>query len=375
MKKQLAKKLSVFIIGAMMFSGAVNAQWTKTGNKVRLTTNTDSVGIGTTSPGYKLHVVGTTRLQGAATVTSALTASTTLTNVQNATLATGATYRVGIGTTAPTSKLHVVGPGNWDLNATEGDVKIGNGTYRLKMGVALAGGGAGDAYIAAHGGTQRLFLGTGNSAAYTKALTITSGKVGIDNEAPAQALDVTGNAAVSGDVYLPGSLRRDNTAGNQIVTFANSGSNDVGIQFFRPGAGSYDFRMVDQFGIVNFQGSGDDFATVTNHMSLNLLSATNRLSVCGGIRATEVIVESGWCDYVFADNYKLAPLSEVESFIKENKHLPDVTPGDVIETQGLELGKTQQQMIKKIEELTLYMIQLEKENKQLKDRVENLERK
>ena len=56
----------------------------------------------------------------------------------------------------------------------------------------------------------------------------------------------------------------------------------------------------------------------------------------------------------------------MESFIKANKHLPDVTPGSVIEGEGLEVGKTSAQMIKKIEELTLYVIELQKQMDTLK---------
>jgi hypothetical protein len=66
----------------------------------------------------------------------------------------------------------------------------------------------------------------------------------------------------------------------------------------------------------------------------------------------------------------LKPLSEVETFIKENKHLPDVTKGSIIESEGLEVGKTSAQMIKKIEELTLYVIDLQKQVNELKEESE-----
>jgi hypothetical protein len=57
----------------------------------------------------------------------------------------------------------VLGRNNWDLNATEGDVRIGNETYRLKMGVALGGGGAGHSRIWAQGGSNWLMLGSGST--------------------------------------------------------------------------------------------------------------------------------------------------------------------------------------------------------------------
>jgi hypothetical protein len=69
---------------------------------------------------------------------------------------------VGVGVELPNTPLHVRG-GNWDVTATEGDLKIGNDTHRLKIGIALAGGGAGDVRIRAVGGTNRLMLGGGNN--------------------------------------------------------------------------------------------------------------------------------------------------------------------------------------------------------------------
>lgn len=69
---------------------------------------------------------------------------------------------VGINIADPTARMNVKG-GNWDLNATEGDLKIGDGTYRLKFGVALDGAGAGNARIFATGGTNKLILGGGSN--------------------------------------------------------------------------------------------------------------------------------------------------------------------------------------------------------------------
>lgn len=104
----------------------------------------------------------------------------------------------------------------------------------------------------------------------------------------------------------------------------------------------------------------------TQNVGIGVTAPVYKLDVCGTIRAKEIRVETGWCDFVFAEDYKLRPLSEVETFINENKHLPDVTAGPVIEAEGLEVGKVSSQMIRKIEELTLYMIELQKQVDELK---------
>lgn len=91
------------------------------------------------------------------------------------------------------------------------------------------------------------------------------------------------------------------------------------------------------------------------------------ISANGKIITQEVEVTlSGWPDYVFEDNYQLSPLNDVERFIKENGHLPGIKPAEEIEADGLSLGEMNKQLMQKVEELTLYMIQLQKEVEKLK---------
>lgn len=90
------------------------------------------------------------------------------------------------------------------------------------------------------------------------------------------------------------------------------------------------------------------------------------LAVNGNIRSKEVIVETNWADYVFAKDYSLMPLEEVEKFINKNKHLPNIPSADELKQNGLALGEIQSKMMEKIEELTLHIIQLQKEINKLK---------
>lgn len=68
-----------------------------------------------------------------------------------------------------------------------------------------------------------------------------------------------------------------------------------------------------------------------------------------------------WSDYVFDKEYKLRPLTEVESFIKTNQHLPDVPSATDVVSCGLDLAEMDATLLRKIEELTLYMIDMKKE--------------
>ena len=102
----------------------------------------------------------------------------------------------------------------------------------------------------------------------------------------------------------------------------------------------------------------------------------NKLDINGTIRAKEVKIEAtGWSDFVFGEDYKLPSLSEVESHIKEYKHLPDVPSEKQVLEEGVNVVEMQAKLLQKIEELTLYVIDLKKENKKLENRINELENK
>lgn len=99
------------------------------------------------------------------------------------------------------------------------------------------------------------------------------------------------------------------------------------------------------------------------------------LSVDGRIISEESTVQNStaWPDYVFEDSYKLMPLEEVERLVRLNKHLPNIPPATEIEKNGINLGDMNKRLIEKVEELTLYLIELKKENKSLSERLNKLE--
>jgi hypothetical protein len=98
-----------------------------------------------------------------------------------------------------------------------------------------------------------------------------------------------------------------------------------------------------------------------------------KLAVNGPIRAKEIKVETGWSDFVFEEDYALPSLSELELFIKSNKHLPDIPSASEVEANGINVGEMNAKLLQKIEELTLYVIEQEKNQIALLQRIQDLE--
>jgi hypothetical protein len=100
---------------------------------------------------------------------------------------------------------------------------------------------------------------------------------------------------------------------------------------------------------------------------------TYKLAVNGNVRAKEIKVETGWSDFVFEKNYQLPTLEEVEAHIKDKGHLKDIPSAEEVAENGILLGEMDSKLLQKIEELTLYIIDinkrmelLEKENAELR---------
>jgi len=116
-------------------------------------------------------------------------------------------------------------------------------------------------------------------------------------------------------------------------------------------------------GNLKITGSGAHYIENGN-VGVGTKTPSEKLSVNGKIRAKEIKVDSGpWPDYVFKKGYLLPKLDDVEKHIQEKGHLPEVPSAKEVEKQGIALGANQAVLLKKIEELTLYMIGQDKINK------------
>ncbi|KAF2516898.1 hypothetical protein E0W68_11830 [Flavobacterium salilacus subsp. salilacus] len=142
-------------------------------------------------------------------------------------------------------------------------------------------------------------------------------------------------------------------------------------------AGSY-MNIYDSSQQVNFTVTDDGSNNITlvmpkenSFLGIGTSSFTDgadvyKLSVNGNIRAHRVKVYTTWADYVFEEDYKLPTLEEVEQHIVEKGHLIDIPSAQEVEENGIELGEMNKLLLQKIEELTLYTIEMNKQVQELK---------
>lgn len=129
----------------------------------------------------------------------------------------------------------------------------------------------------------------------------------------------------------------------------------------------------------NLDGQVDKLALIVKPSGNVLIGKTSQsnpnytLDIGGKVRADEVVVNTTGADYVFEENYVLKSLGEVERFIRENHHLPGIPSAEEMQENGMAVGELNTKLLEKVEELTLYVIELGKENKKLKNKINTLE--
>jgi hypothetical protein len=243
------------------------------------------------------------------------------------------------------------------------------------------------------------------------------GRVGIGVMEPEHALEVNGTIQApsllltGGQLDLTGLLLDSLVIGHENTPFGQFGKkiyfglpgenwNDVYISRFNTGVRSTDLRVnikndsnfpsgLGRF-VLGKTSNEDEYiplfaVTSQGRVGIGVAEPENALDVNGIIRAKEVKIETDWvdwADFVFSEDYRLRPLSEVNDFILQHKHLPEIpSASEVKQNDGVNLGEMQTKLLQKIEELTLYLIRQEQKIeeqdatiRELKGQVEQLQK-
>jgi hypothetical protein len=335
-----------------------------------------NAGIGTTSPGYALDI----RAGSVAIETGA-----------------GIFYRAGpyvtMGNSAYNNRPYI------SFNAvltTSSGTNAFTPAYNAGSGLVLWGdaGGSGLHFLQRNysNGTPPYDIST-----FTEAMTLSSsGYFGIGTAAPLTKLHLYNNSAtLSNSNFITIDNRGANTSYTTThvtggILFAGyrdirNPANIAGIWTVRtPAANGLASAGDLVFGASNNNGTNittDNALPIermrilsTGNIGISTANPVEKLSVNGTVLAKKVRVSQAtadWPDYVFEPSYKLPSLASVEAFIKANKHLPDVPSAEEITNKGIDLGDNQTILLKKTEELTLYIIdqdkKLEQQNKLIMD--------
>ncbi|RFS17225.1 hypothetical protein [Emticicia sp. C21] len=204
-----------------------------------------------------------------------------------------------------------------------------------------------------------LSTGSGNTAIGNDALYTTNGSTNTAIGFRAGYLN-TG----SGNVFLGYQAGNSETGSNKLYIATSSTANPL-IK------GEFDNKNL-KINLGATKSTTVGFLAVGNFETTFVMPTNNsyRLIVQDGIITEKIKVavkgSADWADYVFEPSYELMPLEKVESFVKENKHLPNVPSAEELSKNGLDVTQTSAKLMEKIEELTLYMIEMNKEIKALK---------
>jgi len=261
----------------------------------------------------------------------------------------------GIGTISPSAKLHVAGTGSANV-----DMIV---TGRIQTGDGAGSGGIwlnnpGTMFV---GQLSSTHMGLYNNGTWRMAID-NNGNMGVGTTTPGYPLHV----------------RSTGVLGHVLIETNSNGEGDL--WWCQGGSGAGYERASLQVNATNGNFEGHVFGTTWERwLSVNRYSGDvgigtsepdAKLAVKGKIHAQEVQVDLNGAiapDYVFDNDYKLPALESIQSYIQQNKHLPEVPSAKEMEANGINLGEMNLVLLKKVEELTLYILEQEKRIKALEE--------
>jgi len=196
-----------------------------------------------------------------------------------------------------------------------------------------------------------LTLGTNNSAAFT---ILPGGNIGIGTVTPARKLDILSGTGVTPLAVIGpnGGILIDNVGSGQSYYQANS---------------FHQFQGASGNPIVTMYNGGNVAIGTTDPKGYKLAVAGDAIA-----ESMTVDLQANWPDYVFEKSYSLPPLSEVKTYIDQNQHLPGVPTADQVSKSGINLGEMNALLMKKVEELTLYLIEKDKQINEMNDKQQEI---
>jgi hypothetical protein len=277
---------------------------------------------------------------------------------------------LGIGLLTPSTKLHVVGEGTFGNNGF-GTLRLGtdDGTNLWIRNITndrtLRFNTSNTTFdMRTNGEFEWTSLGTLRMRVGSQTLGSTAGNYAMVNQI-ASSGGSGGNTIVNSNWLL-----RDATGSDwQTARLHNAISIDG--SYGTPGVNTATWWERDPQGNIQSWGNGaSTYMTIkSGAVGIGTTDPDELLTVKGKIHTQEVRVDLTGAvtpDYVFEKDYNLIPLSEVESYINANKHLPEVPSAKEMEANGMNLKEMNLILLKKVEELTLYLIEIKKENDRLK---------